>query len=462
MIFNAECFREIFALHQTLNMDYSQVEKNCLSVSELIESLNFLLEAHVPAVRFSGEISEVNVRAAVVYLKIKDENSVVSATLWRSQLGSLGFALEQGQKVVCQGTPNIFARFGTLSMRLSKIELAGEGELKKRFLLLKARLEKEGLFAQERKRSLPFFPKVVAVVTSANGAVIHDIMFKVRERMPQTQVWVVDVKVQGPEAAPEIASAIAYLNALADVDVMIVGRGGGSLQELWAFNEEEVVRAIFSSRIPVISAVGHESDVTLADLVADRRAPTPTGAAEMAVPSRADLLKRLSSVSATLSNIERWLLPKFQSYDYFCDRFNMALKDYFYRHQQRLQNYSLHLKSFEPANLLAQNRESVSRLQQQLQRACTHGLQSQQQILGNWLEKFNTSQQLRIMEYKHRLQTLAHQLAKYDHGKILARGYLIARSGERVLTSVNDLALNQRLALQFADGKAQVEVVEKE
>ena len=462
MSFNADCVREIFNIHQTLNMDYSQVEKSCLSVSELIESLNFLLEAHVPSVRFSGEISEVNVRASVVYLKIKDEDSVVSATLWRSQLGALGFALEQGQQVVCQGSPNIFARFGSLSMRLSKIELAGEGELKKRFLLLKARLEKEGLFAPERKRDLPFFPKVLAVVTSANGAVIHDIMFKVRERMPQTQVWVVDVKVQGPEAAPEIAAAIAYLNTIPEVDVMIVGRGGGSLQELWAFNEEEVVRAIFASRIPVISAVGHETDVTLADLVADRRAPTPTGAAEMAVPSRAELLRRLSTISNSLSNIERWLLPKFQSYDYLCDRFNLALKDFFYRHQQRLQSYVLQLKSREPANLLAQNRDSLARLQQQLQRACAYRVESQQQSLAGWLEKFNSSQQLRIMEYKHRLQTLAHQLAKYDHGKILARGYLIARSGERVLTSVKDLALNQRLALQFADGKAQVEVVEKE
>jgi exodeoxyribonuclease VII large subunit len=462
MRFYADCVREIFNAHQTSNMEYLQVEKSCLSVSELIESLNFLLEGHVPSVRFSGEISEVNVRAAVVYLKIKDEHSVVSATLWRSQLGSLGFALEQGQQVVCSGTPNIFARFGTLSMRLSKLELAGEGELKKRFLLLKAQLEKEGLFAPERKRNLPFFPKVLAVVTSANGAVIHDIMFKVRERMPQTQVWVVDVKVQGPEAAPEIASAIAYLNSLPEVDVMIVGRGGGSLQELWAFNEEEVVRAIFASRIPVISAVGHESDVTLADLVADRRAPTPTGAAEMAVPSSAELTRRLSTISGTLSNIERWLLPKFQNYDYFKDRFNSALKDFFFRQQQRLHNYSLHLKTFEPANLLTQNQQGLVRLQMQLHSACSYKLESKRQGLSGCAEKFNSSQRLRIMEYKHRLEALAYQLAKFDHRKILARGYLIARSGERVLTSIKDVNLSQRLALQFADGKAQVEVVDKE
>ncbi len=431
----------------------------CLSVSELLEQLNFFLESNCPHVRFQGEISEVNVRASVVYLKIKDENSIVSATLWRSQLPQIGFVLEAGQQVTCQGTPNIFARFGSLSIRLSKIELAGEGELRRRFLLLKERLEKEGLFAESRKRELPFFPKCIGVVTSASGAVIHDIMFKVNERMPQTKVLIVDVKVQGESAAQEIAAGVRFLSEMPEVEVLIVGRGGGSLQELWAFNEEEVVRSIFSARVPVVSAVGHESDVTLADFVADRRAPTPTAAAEMVIPSKLELQRQLERLGAALNNIERWLLPKFQAYDFLSDRFKQLLKDFSIQNQSTLEHLGRRLKLIEPNIYLKQSFSNLCALGDRLSRSSTNQVVQADLILARVRDRFTTGLQSVLFRPQHQFAALKARLMVIDHQKILARGYLIARQGGRIVSSAQTLQTNDNLTLQFNDGLTDVLVV---
>jgi exodeoxyribonuclease VII large subunit len=182
--------------------------------------------------------------------------------MWRSSVVSLGFKPAIGLKVLCEGRPSIYKQTGRLQMIVQKMQPAGEGLLQKKFLELKHRLQQEGLFDPSRKRSLPSFPKAIGVVTSGSGAVIHDIMVRIKDRMPFLQVYLVDVKVQGEGAAKEIADGIRLLNEQAIVDVIIVGRGGGSLEDLWAFNEEEVVRAIFASRIPVISSVGHETDIS--------------------------------------------------------------------------------------------------------------------------------------------------------------------------------------------------------
>jgi exodeoxyribonuclease VII large subunit len=191
----------------------------------------------------------------------------------------------------------------------------GEGELRRKFLELQKRLESEGFFAPERKRSLPFLPRAVGIVTSSTGAVIHDMMVKIRERFPAMVVYLADTRVQGEGAASEISQAIRRLDRSGLVDVLIVARGGGSLEDLWAFNEEEVVKAVFACSKPVISGVGHEVDVTLCDLVADVRAPTPTAAAEMVVPHLEDLLFHISELNRRLRDTDRWYQPRVQRVD---------------------------------------------------------------------------------------------------------------------------------------------------
>ena len=197
---------------------------------------------------------------------------------------------------------------------------SGEGDLQRKFLELKARLEKEGFFATERKRPLPFLPKAVGVVTSKTGAVIHDMMVKIRERFPSMPVYLAETRVQGEGAASEIAEALRKIDASGLVDVIIVARGGGSLEDLWAFNEEEVVKAVFACRTPVISGVGHEVDTTLCDFAADVRAPTPTAAAEMCVPKVSDLLVRIAELERRLRDSDRWLQPRAQRVDELAGR----------------------------------------------------------------------------------------------------------------------------------------------
>jgi exodeoxyribonuclease VII large subunit len=209
----------------------------------------------------------------------------------------------------------VYAQNGRFQIVVHRLIEDGEGELQRQFLELKQRLEKDGFFAAERKRALPFLPKAVGLVTSKTGAVIHDMMVKLRERFPSMLVYLADTRVQGEGAAAEIAQALRRMDRSGLVDVIIVARGGGSLEDLWAFNEEEVVKAVFSCSCPVVSGVGHEVDVTLCDLAADVRAPTPTAAAEMVVPRVSDLLQRVAELERRLTDTDRWLQPRAQRVD---------------------------------------------------------------------------------------------------------------------------------------------------
>ncbi|MCB0339907.1 MAG: exodeoxyribonuclease VII large subunit, partial [Bdellovibrionales bacterium] len=325
-----------------------------LTVSTLNRLFNTALEREFPSVDFEAEISQISRPASGhLYLTLKDEQSQLAGVLWRGTAAKIGFELEPGMAVLCHGRPNVYQGTGRLQVVISRIVLAGEGLLQKKFLELKAKLEKEGLFAQDRKRQLPFLPKAVGVVTSASGAVIKDIMVKIHERMPPMQVYLVPVRVQGEGAAAEIASAIKLLNESELVDVIIVGRGGGSLEDLWAFNEEIVVRAIFASRIPVVSGVGHEVDIALSDLVADLRAPTPTAAAEMVVPKRKDLLARILELEGRFKDTSRWLRPKEQGVDEFELRLNSTISNMLTRARLKVATYEGKLGSLEPKRFLA-------------------------------------------------------------------------------------------------------------
>lgn len=269
-------------------------ERRILTVSELTAGIKDLLESTFDEVWVEGEVS--NLRrppSGHLYFTLKDENSQIRGVIFKQQSRMLRFELEDGQYVICWGRVGIYELRGEYQLILDYVEPKGIGSLQLAFEQLKQRLAAEGLFNDERKRPLPVLPKRIGIVTSPTGAVIRDMLHVLRRRFENIEVLLYPVKVQGEGAAEEIAEGITYLGAQGGIDVIIAGRGGGSLEDLWAFNAEVVARAIFVSPIPVISAVGHETDFTIADFVADVRAPTPSAAAELVVQQKRDLVRTI-------------------------------------------------------------------------------------------------------------------------------------------------------------------------
>lgn len=270
-----------------------------LTVTQLTTQIKNLLEGSLPDVWVSGEISNLSIpQSGHAYFTLKDQQSQLHAVLFRSSQRLLKFTLQHGIQVICRGRIGVYEPRGEYQLILEYVEPKGIGALQLAFEQLKAKLEKEGLFDLARKKPLPLLPQRIGIITSPTGAAIRDMLRVIKRRHPRMHIIIHPVPVQGPGAAPAIAAAVQYFNREQMVDVIIAGRGGGSLEDLWAFNEEQVARALFASKIPVISAVGHETDYTISDFVADLRAPTPSAAAEMVVESEhrfRELLRGLDS-----------------------------------------------------------------------------------------------------------------------------------------------------------------------
>ena len=278
-------------------------QTHILTVTKLTYQIKNLLEGTFPDVWVEGEISNLTVpQSGHAYFTLKDEQSQVKAVLFRSSQRHLKFTLQHGMQVICRGRVSVYEPRGEYQIIVDYVEPRGVGALQRAFEELKTRLDREGLFSLERKKQLPLLPRRIGIVTSPTGAAIRDILRVIRRRHPKMEILIYPVPVQGAEATPSIVEAVQYFNREKNIDVMIVGRGGGSLEDLWAFNEEAVARAIFASRIPVISAVGHETDYTIADFVADLRAPTPSAAAEMVVESEAHLRDNVLSLELRLAS----------------------------------------------------------------------------------------------------------------------------------------------------------------
>lgn len=402
-----------------------------ISVSEMNRLLNLSLEKQFPQVGIEGEISEIKrATSGHLYFTLKDAQCQISAVMWRGPAQALKFVPEPGLAVQCSAKPTVYNVTGRLQLVVNQMQPAGEGLLRKKFLELKAKLEKEGLFGAERKRKIPFFPRAVGVVTSAKGAVIHDMMVKFRERMPALKVFLVDVRVQGEGAAQEIAEGIRTLNESGLVETIIVARGGGSLEDLWAFNEEVVVRAIFASKLPVISGVGHEVDVTLSDLVADLRAPTPTAAAEYAVPKRADLLLRIGELQQRLSTYQRWLNPLMQRVDelqlHFDRRFEALMK------QKRLQfeRATAQLRSIQPGRILSLMSSKIDLLREKL-----HGASGRT-----------------VTQRGHLLERLVAKFEAVSPKRVLERGFSVVESKGKVVRSASALQAQDEISISFFEG----------
>lgn len=339
------------------------------TVSEITREIQGALEALLPPFWMVGEISNLSQpKSGHVYLTLKDSNAQIGGVIWRSIASRIRFRLEDGQEVVVYGHLEVYPPQGRYQVIVEKIEPKGIGALQLAFQQLQAKLAGEGLFDPQHKKPIPFIPARIGIVTSPTGAAIQDILTVLRRRFPGVRALLYPVRVQGEGAAGEIAEAIRQMNERGDCDVLIVGRGGGSLEDLWAFNEEVVARAIFASRIPVISAVGHETDVTIADLVADRRAPTPTAAAEMAVPERDNLVQRLGQCrsslrSALLARVSEARLRLKSCADSYALRQPIELV---HQKQQRLDELSERI-ALVMQNVLARSREHALRLAEVLE-----------------------------------------------------------------------------------------------
>lgn len=273
-----------------------------LTVTQFSSRIKNILENSFPDVWVEGEISNLSIpQSGHAYFTLKDEQSQVRAVLFRSSHRFLKFTLQQGMQVICRGRVSVYEPRGEYQLILEYIEPKGVGALQFAFDQLKAKLEKEGLFDPALKKPLPLLPRRIGVVTSPTGAAIRDILRVIKRRHPRMHILIYPVPVQGTEAAPAIVEAIRYFNREQNADVMIIARGGGSLEDLWAFNEEIVARAVHASQIPVISAVGHETDYTISDFVADLRAPTPSAGAEMVVQSEERFCEFVKSLEAGLA-----------------------------------------------------------------------------------------------------------------------------------------------------------------
>lgn len=434
-----------------------------LSVSTLTKylKLKFDRDPYLERVYLTGQVSNFRRRPTHQYFSLKDENAVIQATMWAGTFKKLGFELEEGMKINVVGRVQLYEPSGSYSIIIEKAEPDGIGALALQFEQLKKKLAEAGYFDERHKRQLPQFVKKIGVVTSPSGAVIRDIITTVSRRFPGVEILLFPTKVQGEGASQEVAANIAKANERNDLDLLIIGRGGGSIEDLWAFNEEIVVQAIFESRLPVISSVGHETDTTLADYVADRRAATPTAAAELATPvTKADII---SWISERDNRIYQAALRRIKQSQERLDKLSNSV---IFRQPERL--YDGYVQKLDRLTMSLTNT-----MQTQFSQA-----KQRQELLHQRLLALDFDSQ--IKHYKDNLQSLRRlllsnmtsqydsKLARFekaqdallslDTSRIIARGYAMVQKDDKVISSVTDVNPGDQLTVQLKDGQLEVEV----
>ena len=434
-----------------------------LSVTTLTKYLKmkFDKDPYLERVYLTGQVSNFRKRPTHQYFSLKDDHAVIQATIWSGIYQKLGFDLEEGMKINVIGRVQVYEPSGSYSIIIEKAEPDGVGALAIQFEQLKKKLTEEGLFQERFKQPLPQFAKRIGVVTSRSGAVIRDIITTVSRRFPGVDILLYPTKVQGDGAAEEIARNIARANQREDLDVLIIGRGGGSIEDLWAFNEEIVVRAIFESRLPIISSVGHETDVTLADFVADRRAATPTAAAELATPvTKLDVLTHLQNQEKRMVTAVQNVLSKKKEALKKCSQsiiFRQPERLYD-GYLQRLDQLQLRLKQ-SLRTRISDNKQLVQvRTHQLVQLSPVTKIQRYQDRLGQ-LDKLLRSQMALAYDAKvAEVKRLSEALMMLDTSRIVARGYAIVKKEESVVDSVEMLNKKDQVTLLMRDGQVELEV----
>lgn len=389
-----------------------------ITVTQLNRYIKSIIEKdiHLVNVVVKGELSNFKLHTSGhCYMTLKDENSAIRAVMFKSAASLLKFRPENGMKVVCEGRISVYERDGQYQLYINAMQPDGVGDLHVAFEQLKEKLQKEGLFDPKKKKPIPKFPKTVGVITSPTGAAVRDIVNVITRRYPSAEILIMPVLVQGDGAAEQIAKAIYYFNREKSADVLIVGRGGGSIEELWAFNEEPVARALFASEIPTISAVGHETDFTIADFVADLRAPTPSAAAELAVPSKLELMALLRQNYIRMLYAVR---KSIESKKEILSRF--AIKN--------------------PMDMVNQNRIMVDNSVKHLMSAAGKIFQQKSKALAVAAARINDLSPLNV----------------------LARGYGVVEKEGRIIKSVKQISKGDALYVRLSDGNVKCSAHETE
>ena len=439
---------------------------NIYSVSQLNQSVRLMLENQLGAVWLTGEISNFSQPVSGHwYLSLKDENAQVRCAMFRMKNLRVSFRPTNGMQVLVRANVSLYEPRGDYQLIIESMHLAGEGLLMQQFEALKLKLAAEGLFAQHLKKNLPHFSKAVGIITSKTGAALQDILHILQRRDPSLKIIIYPTAVQGKDAATEIAQMIELANQRQEVDVLIVGRGGGSLEDLWCFNEEIVARAIFHSYLPVISAVGHETDVTIADFVADLRAPTPSAAAELVSRNQTELLQQLQ---------------------YRRQRLEIALDRLFAEKQQKLKQLSLRLHNQHPQAQLRIQQQLITQLSHRLQQSLRHRWQKKaENLTALSMRLYKNPLPLRIQQYEQQLaqlkvrlnshmnltlslqqKQLAYLCGKLDSLsplKVLARGYSITQNQQNfTIRSMKDVNVGEQIKTRLPDGDIISQVIRLE
>lgn len=394
------------------------VSPTVFSVTELNNYVKRILETdeNLKNVFVTGEISNFkNHYSGHMYMTIKDEGGAIKSVMFSSYASRLKFVPENGMKVIIFGSVSLYNKDGTYQLYITDMQPDGVGALNLAYEQLKEKLQKEGLFSTERKKPIPQFPQKIGVMTAPDGAAVRDIFSVLKRRYPVAEIVFCPVAVQGAAAAPEIAKAIKLFNEKNAADVLIVGRGGGSLEDLWAFNEEIVARAIFESQIPVISAVGHETDFTIADFVADLRAPTPSAAAELAVPDIFELKSDLLGLKQHLS---------------------VLMRNKISTEKEKIENFEKQITILNPSNKIKNSRQELS----------------------NFYEKVVNLMTLKMNDEKAKISLLSSKLNALSPLEVLSRGYSISYKNETPIKSVNDVNAGDNIKIRVTDGEFFAEV----
>jgi exodeoxyribonuclease VII large subunit len=442
----------------------SKQGKKPLTVSQLTRQISLLLEGKFRSLTVEGELS--NVKRAVSghwYFSLKDDQSQIRGVMFRNAAAGLRFEPEDGLEVVVRGHLTVYQQRGEYQVMVSSMEPKGLGALQLAFEQLKAKLDAEGLFAAERKKSIPFLPRRIGIVTSPTGAVIHDMLTVLERRFDGIPVLFFPVQVQGEKAAPSLVEAIQHLNTLRDsqqIDVLIVGRGGGSIEDLWAFNDEKLAREIFSSDIPVISAVGHETDFTIADFVSDLRAPTPSAAVELAVPKKEDLEHTVSQNQVLLQRTMQQQLDRLRE-NVEAVRLRLASPDaMLQQHAQRLDDLDSLLRERTKRQLENLHNRTSGIAEKLFLLSPGRELETQQHSLNLLQDRLTRAIGLLQIKLSDSVQQQMDLLDSLSPLSVLHRGYSVTLDNKgKSLRSVKEVHSEDKLQVRMEDGTLQTKVV---
>lgn len=392
----------------------SEVKDQIFSVSELTKSIKFVLESSFEKISIEGEISNFKAHSSGHwYFSLKDEEAVINCTMWKGVNNYVFFTPEDGMKVIVTGRLTVYAPRGSYQIDVRSMKPAGVGELQAAFERLKRKLFEEGLFDEQYKKQIPYFPKKIALITSSEGAAVKDMISVAERRFPLVELVIAPTKVQGADAAKEIVKNLDKVNLLKDIDVIILARGGGSIEDLWPFNEEIVARAVFNSEIPVITGIGHEVDFTIADFVSDLRAPTPSVAMELATPDQEELknfvIDNSNAMTDSINNIA----------DEYRAGIDYQINSYSFKYPlEKVRNYSQQLDTL---NI-----------------------------------KINNLTEKKLLSNNSKLLLLSKTLEGYDIQKSLKKGFALIRQNSKFVTRKNNFNKTEPHTIQFYDGEVKI------